>query len=130
MKWFRSGVAGLILVCLLVAAGPALAKILKGTSGDDKLIGSKNGDKLIGRGGDDILRSSEGGDFILGNAGHDFIKSGKGFDEIRAGRGDDEIHVRDGKPDQIDCGPGEDTVLADEVEEGVFDCENVEVLAP
>ncbi len=117
-----------MLVCALVMAAPALAKVLKGTSGDDKLIGSKNGDKLIGKGGDDILRSSEGGDLVIGNKGDDFIKSGKGFDEIRAGKGDDEIHVRDGKPDQIDCGPGNDTVLADEEEDGLFDCENVEVL--
>ena len=120
---------GLLLICVLVLAAPAFARILKGTSGDDKLIGSKNGDKLIGKGGNDILRSSAGGDLILGNRGNDFIKSGQGFDEIRGGKGDDEIHVRDGKPDQIDCGPGEDTVLADEVEEGVFNCENVEVIA-
>ena len=120
----------MLLVCALVFAGPAVAKILKGTPGDDKLIGSKNGDKLIGRGGDDILRSSEGGDLVIGNGGDDFIKSGKGFDEVRSGKGDDEIHTRDGKPDQIDCGPGEDTVLADKVEEGTFDCEHVEVLKP
>ena len=128
MKRYWSGVAGVLIVCALVLAAPALAKVLKGTGGDDKLIGSKNGDKLIGKGGNDILRSSEGGDLVLGNKGSDFIKAGKGFDEIRAGRGDDEIHVRDGKPDQIDCGAGEDTVLADEVEDGMFNCENVEVL--
>ena len=65
---------------------------------------------------------------MLGNEGKDFIKSGKGFDEIRAGKGDDEIHTRDGKPDQIKCGPGEDTVLADEVEDDTPGCETVEVL--
>ena len=122
------GVIGLVLVCALVLAAPAIAKILKGTPGDDKLIGSNNGDKLIGKGGDDILRSRKGGDLVIGGSGNDFIKSGKAFDEIRAGKGNDEIHTRDGKPDQIDCGPGDDTVLADEMEEGVFDCENVEVL--
>lgn len=120
--------AMLALSCALVVAVPAVAKILKGTPGDDKLIGSKNGDKLIGKAGEDILRSAEGGDLNVGGAGNDFIKSGQGFDEIRAGRGKDEVHTRDGQPDQIDCGPGEDTVLADEVEEGVFDCEHVEVL--
>lgn len=130
MRRVWTGTAGLLLVCALVLATPAIAKVLKGTPGDDKLIGTKVGDKLIGRGGDDILRSSEGGDFVIGGSGNDFIKSGKAFDEIRAGKGDDEIHTRDGKPDQIDCGPGEDTVLADEVEEGIFDCENVEVLDP
>ena len=73
MMRFRSGVAGLFVLCALVLAGPAVAKILKGTNGDDKLIGSKNGDKLIGKGGDDILRSSEGGDLVIGNRGKDFI---------------------------------------------------------
>ena len=129
MMRFRSGVTGVLLVCVLVLAAPALAKVIKGTAGDDKLIGTKTADKIIGRGGNDILRSSEGGDLVLGKAGNDFIKSGKGFDEIRAGSGDDEIHTRDGKPDQIQCGPGEDTVLADEDEDGVFDCEHVEVIA-
>ena len=119
---------GLLCVCALVVAAPAIAKVLKGTNGDDKLIGSKNGDKLIGKGGNDILRSGKGGDLVIGGKGEDFIKGGQAFDEIRAGKGDDEIHVRDGTPDQIDCGAGEDTVLADEIEEGVFDCENVEVL--
>jgi hypothetical protein len=125
---FRSRVAGVLLVCALVFAGPAVAKILKGTPGDDKLIGSKNGDKLIGRGGDDILRSSEGGDLVIGNKGNDFMKLGQGFDEARAGRGDDEIHTRDGEEDLIDCGLGEDTVLADESEGGTYNCEHVEVL--
>jgi RTX calcium-binding nonapeptide repeat (4 copies) len=129
MKRVLSGMAGLALVCALALSAPALAKILKGTPGDDKLIGSKNGDKLIGRGGDDILRSAEGGDLVIGNGGKDFIKAGKGFDEMRAGRGGDEIHARDGKEDQIDCGPGTDTVLADEAEDGMFNCEVIKVIA-
>ena len=130
MRRIVTAVAMLALSCALVVAVPAVAKILKGTPGDDKLIGSENGDKLIGKAGNDILRSAEGGDLVIGGADDDFIKSGRQFDEIRAGTGDDEIHTRDGTPDQIDCGAGEDTVLADEVEEGVFDCEHVEVLAP
>ena len=130
MKRYWSGVAGVLIACALVLAAPALAKVLKGTPGDDKLVGSKNGDKLIGKGGNDILRSSEGGDLVIGNKGKDFIKAGQGFDEVRGGSGADEIHVRDDKPDQIDCGPGQDTVLADAEEDGMFDCENVEVLDP
>ena len=127
MMRFWSGVAGLLLVGALVLAAPALARIIKGTPGDDRLIGSKNGDKLFGKGGDDILRSAEGGDLVVGNKGADFIKAGNGFDEVRGGRGRDEIHVRDGKPDQVDCGPGDDLLIADESEDGVVDCEDVQV---
>ena len=125
MRRFSSGVAGVLCACALVLCAPALAKILKGTPGDDKLIGSKNGDKLIGRAGADILRAGEGPDLVIGNSGRDFIKGGAGFDEIRAGKGRDELHVRDGKQDQIDCGPGVDTVLVDATEKGLINCENV-----
>ena len=113
MNRFWSGVGGSVLVCALVLSAPALAQIIKGTNGDDKLIGTKNADRLIGKDGDDTLRSSEGKDVVFGNEGNDFIKSGQDFDEIKAGKGDDEIHTRDGELDNINCGPGEDTVLAE-----------------
>ncbi len=128
MNRFWSGVAGLVLACALVLAAPALAQIIKGTNGDDKLIGTKNADRLVGKDGNDTLRSSEGKDVVFGNEGNDFIKSGQDFDEIKAGKGDDEIHTRDGELDYINCGPGEDLVLADPVEDDTPGCETVQVL--
>lgn len=127
MKLFRIGVAGLVLVCALTFAVPALAKVIKGTREDDRLIGGRTGDTILGKRGNDVLRGGRGGDLIIGSAGNDRIRGGKGFDEMRGGKGNDRIRARDGKPDQIDCGPGEDTVLVDAVEDGVFGCERVKV---
>jgi hypothetical protein len=35
------------------------------------------------------------------------------------------IQARDGSEDSIDCGPGEDTAVVDDAEDGVIDCERV-----
>ena len=40
----------------------------------------------------------------------------------------DVIRARDGRPDEINCGPGDDVAYVDRVEDGVYDCERV--LAP
>ena len=128
MAGFRNRVMALFLLGALVLAAPAMAKVIKGTPGDDKLIGSKSADTLVGKAGHDILRSAEGPDLVKGNRGKDLIKAGKGSDEVHAGKGADEIHARDGKPDRIDCGPGDDVVFADLDETVVLDCE--EVLVP
>lgn len=53
------------------------------------------------------------------------MTGGRGEDDISGGAGNDRIDARDGDQDSIDCGPGEDTVLVDTVEDGVVDCENV-----
>jgi Ca2+-binding RTX toxin-like protein len=37
----------------------------------------------------------------------------------------DVIYARDGAPDMIDCGAGDDTVYVDRSEDGVVDCETV-----
>lgn len=119
--------AGLVLVCALVLAVPSVAKILKGTRGDDTLVGGNRGDQLLGKRGDDVLRGRKGSDLLIGNSGNDVIKGGKGFDEIRAGKGNDRILARDSKRDQIDCGAGLDKAVVDRNEDGIFNCERVRV---
>ncbi len=47
------------------------------------------------------------------------------YDAISATSGDDVIHARDGGPDTVDCGAGNDTVYVDRSEDGVYDCETV-----
>jgi len=53
------------------------------------------------------------------------LTGGDAEDAIIGGAGNDRIDARDGFEDTIDCGDGEDTVLVDEVEDGVINCENV-----
>ena len=46
---------------------------------------------------------------------------------VDAGRGEDIILSRNGSEDRIDCGPGDDTAVLDEAEDGVFDCEELQL---
>jgi Ca2+-binding RTX toxin-like protein len=50
---------------------------------------------------------------------------GPGYDVITGTAGADVINARDGGPDTIDCGAGNDTVYVDRSEDGVYDCETV-----
>jgi Ca2+-binding RTX toxin-like protein len=78
------------------AAQEALAEVLTGTSGDNKLVGTDRDDRLEGRAGDDKLKGLEEDDKIF---------PGKGDDKVRAGPGDDLIYARDKNGvDFIDCG--------------------------
>jgi hypothetical protein len=67
------------------AAQEALAEVLTGTGGNDKLVGTNRHDRLEGRGGDDRLK---------GRGGKDKIIPGTGDDEVYAGAGDDRIYAR------------------------------------
>jgi uncharacterized protein YodC (DUF2158 family) len=45
---------------------------------------------------------------------------------MRGGGSDDVIDARDGGPDMIICGRGDDRAIVDAVEDGVYDCEEVD----
>jgi hypothetical protein len=84
-----------------------------GGNGRDAFKGTAAGDDLAGGAGRDSLRGGNGADCLRGGKGNDFLEGGKGKDRIGGGPGDDRIASRDGKRDQVDCGPGRDTVVAD-----------------
>ena len=111
------------------AAPEALAKVLTGTGGEDRLIGTDRIDRLTGlagednlkgRAGDDRLNGGSGEDHLKGNSDNDRIWGGQGNDKIIPGEdndkvyacyGDDLIYARDTEGvDFIDCGPGFDKV--------------------
>lgn len=106
---------------------------------------------IEGRGGADDLRAGNGGETIDGGAGNDRVEGGFGHDTLTGGPGRDEIHgdstaaqcggngqscvlpfgndvvqARDGEVDQIDCGAGQDRVVADAADVVAADCETVE----
>jgi Ca2+-binding RTX toxin-like protein len=68
---------------------------------------------ILGSAGDDTLGGSREGDTIDGGAGDDMISGGGGGDCLSGEEGDDVIDARDGGADEVACGPGDDTVLAD-----------------
>jgi len=78
---------------------------LRGTSGDDTLIGYSTSDTMrgyagndtiYGRAGDDILDGGTGDDTLYGEAGNDTLLGGDGRDILKGGSGDD---VLDGGTD-------------------------------
>jgi hypothetical protein len=96
---------------------------LSGNAGDDTLAGGKGKDKLRGGPGKDILSGGPGNDRMAGGAGENQLNMANGVEQ--GSPGNDVINARNGVPDQIDCGAGNDTVYVDRAEEGVYDCERV-----
>jgi Ca2+-binding RTX toxin-like protein len=94
----------LVAVGLILVSGIALAAIRNGTNGNDVLNGTKKADQINGRAGNDTLNGRKGADKILG---------GPGLDKAFGGPGDDKINLADGEQDQVDCGPGRDTLVLD-----------------
>jgi hypothetical protein len=67
-----------------------------------------------GSGADRIVAgSNSNGARLIGGAGNDSLTGGPLEDRIEGSEGDDVIDSRDGRYDSVDCGAGNDTVLAD-----------------
>ena len=57
------------------AAPEALAKVLTGTGGEDRLIGTDRIDRLTGLAGEDNLKGRAGDDRLNGGSGEDHLKA-------------------------------------------------------
>jgi RTX calcium-binding nonapeptide repeat (4 copies) len=79
---------------------------LKGTDGDDLLVGGAGGDTIQGGAGDDTLHGLAGDDSLAGGSGADQLYGGDGndtldggtapegrFDFLDGGAGDDQLHL-------------------------------------
>ncbi len=97
-----------------------IAATLLGGPGADVLTGGPAGDQLAGDTGDDT---------VAGGAGDDVLDGGLGADRLDGGPGNDELRVRDGIADEVACGDGVDTVLADTLDILDAGCEKPERLA-
>jgi hypothetical protein len=93
--------------------GTESAEMLRGTPGDDT---------IFGLGGPDRLYGLEGNDYVAGGAGPDLVVGGPGRDVLAGGPGDDRIEAKDGEPDVIHCGSGNDTIERDEQDRLESDC--------
>lgn len=82
-----------------------------------------------GLGGDDALIGGPGNDRLIAGPGDDSVDAGSGADVVDLGEGDDTARVRDRLVDQVSCGPGTDSVVADAIDK-LVGCETVSVPIP
>ena len=82
---------------------------------------------ITGGGGDDRLTGDAFYNVLTGTGGNDTIDPAGGEDVASGESGDDTFLVRDGFADRVLCGPGVDTVTADQLDRVESDCESVSV---
>ncbi len=66
--------------------------IIRGTSGNDTLVGTQFADTLLGFAGDDLLLGRRGNDVLRGGRGKDTLRGGNGDDTLYGGLGDDTLY--------------------------------------
>jgi Ca2+-binding RTX toxin-like protein len=82
-------------------------------SGTDFLAGGSESDRLKGKGGDHNLRVNAGDDCLGGGTESDRLNGGSGEDLLKGGAGNDVINAKDGEPDKVRCGFGDDRATVD-----------------
>ena len=88
---------------------PAVGMVLKGTAGDDTIVGTRFADLITCGAGDDVVRGGGGNDVINCGPGNDRIDGGAGNDRISGGPGNDRISGGPGN-DRISGGSGSDRI--------------------
>jgi Ca2+-binding RTX toxin-like protein len=111
-----------------VGEGPST---ITGGGGNDKLRGHDNTETIDGGPGNDRVEGGMGNDTLTGGPGEDQIFGDAtsdvcGIYYCKIPFGNDVINARDGQMDGIDCGAGEDKVVADAVDVIAPNCEQVE----
>lgn len=109
--------AGVCALLLALPAGSAAAMTcggkrvtIKGTPGDDVIVGKKASDVIYGGGGGDrIYGGANGNDTICAGSGDDTVRAGRGFDKLYGGGGNDQLLGESGS-DTIEGGSGEDVL--------------------
>ncbi|HEY8585001.1 MAG TPA: calcium-binding protein [Capillimicrobium sp.] len=134
--------------CNAEVCDPPETDVLRGGSGADRIESNRcrtdvtpqecpdgrANDRLYGADGDDDLilnapgrtlaDGGPGNDDIDGSAGNDQLVGGTGRDDIDGDRGNDTINALDRNIDDVNCGPGRDSVRADK-NDRLSNCEQV-----
>jgi Ca2+-binding RTX toxin-like protein len=90
-----------------VAAGTT---VVRGTDGDDRLVGNADRNYLQAYAGNDVLDGRAGSDILKGGPGRDRLIGGASYDFINGQKGDDRL-IGDRGPDYLDAGQGDDIVI-------------------
>jgi Ca2+-binding RTX toxin-like protein len=88
---------------------------IKGTNGNDVLIGTNRADVICGFGGNDTIDGRRGADTLSGGADNDAIEGGPGADDLFGGNDDDALDAKDGvrRNDFSSGGEGKDGCVSD-----------------
>jgi RTX calcium-binding nonapeptide repeat (4 copies) len=128
-RWVMSDASDVVESWSPVDFGPSTIE----TRGGDDRVTSGNGRQTIDAGtGADYVEGGFGNDTLTGGPGRDTIVGD--FTGTQCGvlqsctipHGDDTINARDGEADTVDCGVGNDTVVADAVD-SLSNCETADV---
>jgi parallel beta-helix repeat protein len=92
---------------LATLAGTAATDDLRGTAGDDVIVGLGGADTISGRSGDDLVCGGGGADEITGGTGADALR-GNGQSDVIHGNGGDDALLGGAQPDTLIGGPGDD----------------------
>ena len=95
--------------------------MIEGAAGGG-LIWAMGGDSAFGGTGNDNISDSSTANVVEGEKGNDRIASGSPS-ILRGGPGKDRINAANGGKDEVNCGPGEDTIFFDESEDELKSCE-------
>ncbi|HEX8217569.1 MAG TPA: Calx-beta domain-containing protein, partial [Allosphingosinicella sp.] len=91
---------------------------VRGTTGNDVLIGTPTADSIYGSAGNDSIQGSAGNDYLYGQSGddtleggsdNDYLYGGDGNDNVLGGAGGDQLSGESGN-DIVDGQEGDDTV--------------------
>jgi Ca2+-binding RTX toxin-like protein len=114
-----------VLSLLLFAAQAEAAKCdgkkvtIKGTPGNDRIVGKKASDVIDGGGGNDVITGGpNGNDTICGGPGNDTIDGGRGFDSLHGEGGDDRL-LGDSGSDSLNGGEGDDELSGSKGADGL-----------
>jgi len=91
----------------------------------ENIIGGSAGDRLRSLGAFSRLEGRGGVDTLTGDGGPDTLIGGPEVDRLQGGTENDVIDSLDGVAENVDCGPGVDTLLRDS--DGFVSCENIKV---
>ena len=90
------------------------AQYVKGTEGDDVMVGSDDSDLFWGLGGNDILRGEGGWDTLVGHEGNDQLFGGDGNDLLEGGGGNDLAYGGAGDDTLRDFDDGDDVLWGED----------------
>jgi Ca2+-binding RTX toxin-like protein len=92
---------------------------IKGTAGNDQIVGKKASDVIYGGGGNDVITGGpNGNDTICGGPGDDKINGGRGFDSLHGEGGNDNLQGETGS-DSLDGGDGDDDLSGSKGADGL-----------